>query len=413
MRVLEPRRAHAAVPRHRDEAGEGLGEPRRVAQVGLEETLLARAGPRGLEAEAQGGDGRGRAHGLEVGVQHPQERVGAAGRLGRVEAAFVPRAVVEHQGEAHRACDEVGGGEPEDELVDKASQEEEQRLEGLDPVPGLDRLLEHLRRRGEGEDAFAPPGRAIPEGEAGLAEPAADLLPRQVGETPERVHAPAREHLREPRLRFEEGERQPGEEGAVVLDHEDFPRGPSGAPRGEPRRVGMRGEAGPGREPVGRSKVFEESPRRLPHGACRGRARQVEGADARGRGLHPRGEGEGGVEEQARGGRLGRARAGADREGRQAGERLRGRHPRGRATRPRLRARRKQRGPAGAAFDHGDRPARQRRFEPHDRLHGEVGDEQDGVAGEGHGAEDRLIPRRRGRAWRPRGPPRAGGRARG
>src|SRR6266536_960505 len=96
---------------------------------------------------------------FQVRLEHPKEKIDIVGRLRDFEAAFVlllvrrsesvlpyGRRIGKSNSQGEFFCDEVNSGQPQRELLQKATQHKEKGLGCFNLVFKLENLLEFLRR---------------------------------------------------------------------------------------------------------------------------------------------------------------------------------------------------------------------------------------------------------------------------
>ena len=221
MGGFQSRRADAIGADHGFHPGQGFGKPMRIAQPGVEESVLSHQRSGRGDRQPHTLDGRIRVERFQVGVQRPEQNVGIAGGLGQSEAApvvgFVNQLKFKREFGGHKG----GVGELKREAVNEPAQDEEQRFQGFDFVFQVHGCFEGLPGRARLDWPVRLPGGAFPEVDAGLAEPAPDLGLRQRRQCAERADAPAIENDGEVGRRLDHCQRQWREKGALVLHGED------------------------------------------------------------------------------------------------------------------------------------------------------------------------------------------------
>ena len=119
MRVLELRRADAIGADEGGDACERFGEAVRIAQAGVEETLLTDEWACGREPEIDGDDRGGRVQRLEMCVEGAEKNFRIGRRLGQAETARVAGVVFEAERELDLRGDVLRMRQLEREPVEK------------------------------------------------------------------------------------------------------------------------------------------------------------------------------------------------------------------------------------------------------------------------------------------------------
>ena len=181
---------HAAGTEDGLDLGEGLGEAIGITQAFFKKQGLAAGGADGADLQRDAGDGRTGGEAVEMTLEHAEEHLCIARRLGDAELAVVTLIIGETKREQQSGGDEPGIGEADAEPVQHAAQEEEQGLQTLDGM--LEVVLLAVANGGpdEAQEALAISRREVPEQEALAAEPGGDVLPGEFQKVAECLDAP-------------------------------------------------------------------------------------------------------------------------------------------------------------------------------------------------------------------------------
>src|SRR5262245_17072625 len=253
VRVDDERSADTIRAADRSELRDRRREAFRGRSRGMEEAELR--GPDALRRRGdRDPDDRGpRQPGLEVDPHAAEERLRVAGRRGQGDGALVAAPVLQVECHAEPRDADAVEPDPRDGAVEKAAENEQQRLHRIDGELEPDRLLDRAADRLRRERARILAARRVHERRARRTEPRRHLRDRQACELAETVDAPARERRRERRVRGETCERQRREEADLRPWRHDL----DPVERREPRHDHARRDGGPGGEPDPRGACSE------------------------------------------------------------------------------------------------------------------------------------------------------------
>src|SRR6516165_2701387 len=91
---------------------------------------------------------------LQMGLEHPEQKIDVVCRLRNFENPFVTLFARERDSQRQFFRDEINCGQPHGELLQKPAQHEKQRLGRLDFALKLETLLERLRRPNQFEQSI-------------------------------------------------------------------------------------------------------------------------------------------------------------------------------------------------------------------------------------------------------------------
>jgi hypothetical protein len=138
----------------------------------------------------------------------------------------------------------VGGGQADDELLEKTPQDEQQRLQRLDLVFKLDFFLVNGQRRDQTQEPLRAAGGALPESLRLWPQAGGERFLRESGQSAERVDAPLLQDRRQWTGGLERRHRQIGQKSAGIGDGQEG----IGVMGGQEREIGIFGQTHAGGE---------------------------------------------------------------------------------------------------------------------------------------------------------------------